>query len=232
VPITPALSPEDGGEGKSRNGTCLTIGYNIYIVKHKSSFLSEALTLPEGPTRTAAVAAWIQSLYPSAPPILVGGAAVELYTGGAYTTGDLDFVGSVPATVSKALEEAGFRREGRHWIHEKEELFVEFPGSQIGADERTAVLDVGGTAVLTLSPEDMIVDRLAAWQFWRSTTDGASAFLIWKAQKDRLDLKRLQSLAQRRKVEKGYEKLRGFAGDTSDRSVSPEELERWARDLP
>lgn len=198
----------------------------------KNFTLSEALILPEGPKRTAAVAAWIQSLYPSTPPILVGGAAVELYTGGAYTTGDLDFVGSVPAAVSKALEEAGFRREGRHWIHEKEELFVEFPGSQIGADERTAVLDVGGTAVLTLSPEDMIVDRLAAWQFWRSTTDGASAFLIWKAQESRLDLKRLQSLAQRRKVEKGYEKLRGFAGDTSDRSVSPEELERWARDLP
>ena len=91
----------------------------------------------------------------------------------------------MPAAVSKALEEAGFRREGRHWIHGQGELFVEFPGSQIGEDERTAMLDVGGSAVLTLTPEDMIVDRLAAWQFWNSTTDGASAFLIWKAQEDR-----------------------------------------------
>jgi hypothetical protein len=201
-------------------------------VKPKSPTLREALLLPEGPRRTAAVAAWIQSLYPSAPPILVGGAAVELYTGGAYTTGDLDFVGSVPAGVSKALEEAGFRREGRHWIHGKEELFVEFPGSQIGADERTAMLRVGGTTVLTLTPEDMIVDRLAAWQFWRSTTDGASAFLIWQAQKDRLDLERLEALAQRRKVERGYEKLRAFVRDASERSLSPEELERWAREVP
>ncbi len=194
--------------------------------------LGEALLLPEGPKRTAAVAAWIQGLYPSAPPILVGGAAVELYTGGAYTTGDLDFVGGVPAAVSRALEDSGFRREGRHWIHGKEEIFVEFPGSHIGPDERTAILDVDGTPVLTLSPEDMIVDRLAAWQFWRSTTDGASAFLIWKAQEERLDLNRLESLAEGRKVEKGYEKLRAFVRDASGRSFSPEDLERWAREVP
>jgi hypothetical protein len=201
-------------------------------VKPKSAALGQALLLPEGPRRTAAVAAWIQSLYPSAPPILVGGAAVELYTGGAYTTGDLDFVGSVPAAVSKALEEAGFHREGRHWIHGKEELFVEFPGSQIGADERTAMLNVDGTAVLTLTPEDMIVDRLAAWQFWKSTTDGASAFLIWKAQEGKLDLRRLKALAQRRQVEEGFEKLRTFAQGAFERSPSPEELERWARKVP
>ncbi len=201
-------------------------------MKVESPTLAEALRLPEGPRRTAAVAAWIQSLYTSAPPILVGGAAVELYTGGAYTTGDLDFVGGVPAGVSAALKEAGFRREGRHWIHGKEELFVEFPGSQIGPDERTAMLDVDGTAVLTLSPEDMIVDRLAAWQFWKSTTDGASAFLIWQAQEGKLDLRRLEALAQRRKLVEGYEKLRSFAKSAIERSPSPEELEQWAREVP
>ena len=51
------------------------------------------------------------------------------------------------------------------------ELFVEFPGSAIQPHEKTAMLDLGGFSVLTLSPEDMIIDRLAAWQFWNSTTD-------------------------------------------------------------
>ena len=84
--------------------------------------------------------------------------------------------GGVPDSVGKALEEAGFRREGRHWIHSNAQLFVEFPGSAVQEHETTARVEIDGIRVLTLSPEDLIIDRLAAWQFWRSTTDGASAF--------------------------------------------------------
>lgn len=194
--------------------------------------LARATRLPEGPRRTAAVAAWIQSLYPTRPPVLVGGAAVELYTGGAYTTGDYDFVGDVPESVGRALEEAGFKREGRHWIHAKEELFVEFPGSTVQPHEKTAMLDLGDVSVLTLSPEDMIIDRLAAWQFWSSTTDGASAFLIWKAQEKGLDRKRLGLLAERRGVEKGLSRLQEFVREVGGRATSSEELETWANRAP
>jgi hypothetical protein len=178
------------------------------------------------------VAAWIQSLYSTRPPVLVGGAAVELYTGGAYTTGDYDFVGGVPESVGRALEEAGFKREGRHWIHEKAELFVEFPGSAVQPHERTAMLDLGDVSVLTLSPEDMIIDRLAAWQFWSSTTDGASAFLIWRAQEKRLDRNRLAALAEKRGVEKGRARLQEFVRGIGAGAASPEDLEKWASQIP
>ena len=191
-----------------------------------------ATRLPEGPRRTAAVAAWIQSLYRARPPVLVGGAAVELYTGGAYTTGDYDFVGDVPETVGKALEEAGFKREGRHWIHAKAKLFVEFPGSAVQSHEKTAMLDVAGVSVLTLSPEDMIIDRLAAWQFWKSTTDGGNAFLIWKAQENRLDRKRLGQLAELRGVQKGLTRLQQFVREVGARTPSAEDLEKWASQAP
>ena len=77
----------------------------------------------------------------------------------------------------------------------------------------------------------MIVDHLAASQFWRSTTDGASAFLIWKAQKKRLDLERLAALAERRGVGNSVVKLRRFI-EASKGRTSSEELERWANDLP
>ena len=197
-----------------------------------SETLKRATQLPEGPKRTAAIAAWIQSLYPARPPVLVRGAAVELYTGGAYTTGDFDFVGDVPESVGRALEESGFKREGRHWIHSEAELFVEFPGSAVQPHEKTAMLELGNVSVPTLSPEDMIIDRLAAWQFWRSTTDGASAFLIWRAQEKRLDLKRLASLAERRGVKKALERLNAFVQRAGARETSPEELERWANQVP
>jgi hypothetical protein len=197
-----------------------------------SDALALATKLPEGPRRTAAVAAWIQSLYSTRPPVLVGGAAVELYTGGAYTTGDYDFVGDVPESVGKALEKAGFKREGRHWIHAKAELFVEFPGSAVQPHEKTAMLDMGDVSVLTLSPEDMIIDRLAAWQFWKSTTDGASAFLIWKSQEKGLDRKRLVLLAERRAVEEGLARLQEFVREVGSRTPSSEDLERWASRAP
>ena len=65
------------------------------------------LALPEGPERTTVIVEWIQSLYADDDrvPVFVGGAAVEILTGGAYTTGDLDFVGSVPAVVGTVLKE-------------------------------------------------------------------------------------------------------------------------------
>ncbi len=197
----------------------------------KTAGLPALAALPEGPTRTATIAAWIQGLYESKPPVLVGGAAVELYTSGAYTTGDFDFVGHVPDSVARALIEAGFERKGRHWIRAEGEIFVAFPGTSIQTHERPAMIDVNGTRVLTLSAEDMIVDRLAAWQFWRSTTDGASAYLIWKAQNDRLDRRRLSNLADRRKVGRALRRLEGFV-EESKLAASAEEVENWARDVP
>ena len=86
--------------------------------------------------------------------------------------------------------------------------------------------------MLALSPEDMIVDRLAAWQFWRSTTDGASALLVWRAQEKRLDRTRLAALADIRGVQSALARLVDFAQEVGERRVSGEELETWANATP
>jgi hypothetical protein len=53
--------------------------------------LGKILALSDGFEKTARLAAWVQSLFePGQEPVLVGGAAVELLTRGAYTTGNLD----------------------------------------------------------------------------------------------------------------------------------------------
>lgn len=189
------------------------------------------LDLPPGPRRTAALVAWFQALYVALgeePPVLVGGAAVELYTGGAYTTGDLDFVGVVPEAVAERLRAEGFSKEGRLWVHSGD-IYIELPGRALETDERKARLDVGDGFVELLSPEDLIVDRLAAWKFWRSEVDGVNAYLIYRAQRDRIDGDRLRALAAKRRVTGAYEELERF-GAASGFEASPEELSAWAKE--
>lgn len=190
------------------------------------------LSLPEGPGRTAALVAWLQGLYgtDSEKPILVGGAAVELYTGGAYTTGDLDFVGSVTSAVSRSLENEGFTRRGRHWVHEAGEIFLEFPSSRLDNGERPVILDVEGHQVVVVDPEALIVDRLAAWQVWQSPEDGVNAWLLTRGRKP--DLSRIKGLAENKGVPESAERLSEAVERWNRHDPTREELVEWAERIP
>jgi hypothetical protein len=196
-------------------------------VKH----VDQILAMSPGPEATAALAAWIQGLFRDAGgvPVLVGGAAVELYTGGNYVTGDLDFVGSVPTAVARKFEAAGFRREGRHWVHEGGQAFVEFPAAHLQVGDRAAVLRVGRQQVVILGLEETLVDRLAAWAFWTSEVDGVAAFELWRRRAGELDRRRLAMLARAREVEPALRRLERFARNLGKRRPSAEEISGWAR---
>jgi hypothetical protein len=191
--------------------------------------LTEILPLPDGTEKTAALVAWIQDLFPEQEtPILVGGAVVELLTEGAYTTGDLDFVGSVTAGAAARLGEAGFERKGRHWVHPEGELFVEFPAGSLDPAEGSVTLEVAGQRLLVLAPEAVIVDRLAAWLHWGSSTDAVNAFLVYRATLAQLDRRRLMRLVEERQVGEAWSSLEAFVGRLAGGSPSAENLERWA----
>ena len=155
------------------------------------------LELPPGPRRTAELAAWLQGierLQGLDVPVLVGGSAVEVYTAGAYVSGDLDFVGSPSPALQQALVDAGFERSGRHWIHRARKLFLEFPSASL--DAQIAVeLEVGELRLRVLSPEDLLVDRLAGFQFWHSEVDFENARLLAERIGEDLDQKRLRRRA-------------------------------------
>ncbi len=197
-------------------------------------YLADALKLRPGVERTAALVAWFQGLFPPdfPVPVLVGGAAVELYTGGACTTGDLDFVGDIPRRVADALRVSGFRKEGRHWILEAGEVFIEMPGSSLEPDEPAVQIQVGGRSVIAASPESMLVDRLSSWQFWRSSVDGVNAYLLWKAQEKRMDGDRIAALARKQSVEKALESLTSFVAEWRGRTPADRDLEVWAARFP
>lgn len=187
--------------------------------------------MPESPDRTAALVEWIQGLFDDADvPVLVAGAAVELYTRGAYTTGDLDFVGTVTPLVAERLGDNGFVRKGRHWVHEEGRVFVEFPGVELGEGEEAVDLQVGECSVRALAPEALIVDRLAAWQFWRSEEDAVNALLV--ARSTDWDRGQAHALAERTEATAAFESLLAAIGRWEGRNPSPEELEGWVRTIP
>lgn len=203
----------------------------IYIVYVRD--LAGILALPEGVPRTAALVAWVQGLFVAgSEPVLVGGAAVELYTGGAYTTGDLDLVGTVSPRAAKVLAASGFRRRGRHWVHEEGQVFLEFPSSSLHEGEKAVRYAAGRQSVLVVTAEDLIAERLAAWQHWRSVIDGVNAWLVFRAQSGPLDRRRLGRQARARDSEDALRALRRLSRRASRREVATGEVELWALQGP
>lgn len=104
-------------------------------------------------------------------PVLVGGAAVEFYTGGAITSGDFDVVTPSEEALETALLARGFRAEDRKgWLqrgyyHPEFAIGVEIVGRSLfegrGDPSRTMLVEVMPEArVAIVAPEDLIADRM------------------------------------------------------------------------
>jgi hypothetical protein len=104
-------------------------------------------------------------------PVLVGGAAVELFSNNLIATGDFDIATARQAEFEQSLVELGFMRPSgpgkatRGWMHPDFHLGFEVVSSTLldglADRERLISLDLGedGT-VYVLSIEDMIADRM------------------------------------------------------------------------
>src|SRR5881409_2184972 len=60
---------------------------------------------------------------------LVGGQAVETYTAGQFTTGDIDITTTDQEATERLLARLGFKREGMIWLNEKLAIAVHIVGS-------------------------------------------------------------------------------------------------------
>jgi hypothetical protein len=159
--------------------------------------LKDILALPRRLERTAALPWWVQSLYPdeAVRPILVGGAAMELLTDGAYITAELDFVGIVPPPVAGDLRKAEFRRLGRQWLHDEESVSLIFHSHLLRTGERAVEQSFGDYLILMISPEDLLIDRLASWRHHESPNHGVQAYLLYHATHGPMDLDHLRNRA-------------------------------------
>lgn len=129
--------------------------------------LEEASQLEDRAERALAITAVIQKalspyhLY----PILVGGAAVEIYTRGLYASGDIDYVLPTVDKVKKTMKMLGFKKEGRLFIHPKFELIIEFPSNTLEKGESYEIIEYNGVPIRIIAREDLLIDRLNAFKW-------------------------------------------------------------------
>lgn len=108
-------------------------------------------------------------------PILVGGAAVEFYSGSAISTGDFDICTPAQDALEEEMQRAGFVRPSgagrslRGWVHPELklgfEVVADFPLDG-NYDRSTLMLVerlVPDGAFVVLSVEDLIADRMGQW---------------------------------------------------------------------
>lgn len=103
-------------------------------------------------------------------PVLVGGAAVELYSGSMIATGDFDVVTGRQDVFEDALQAEGFRRTAgpghlaAGWIHPDLMLGFEVVGSVLldGKADRDKVrlIDASSDQFAVIAVEDLIADRM------------------------------------------------------------------------
>ena len=104
--------------------------------------------------------------------IVVGGSAIEIYTSGRYTTGDIDLVAKAPRLPDRILRSWGFREQGRIWFNDDLGIVVDFVKPPYTGDpERCQILTTPFGPVRVAAIEDLIVKRLASAKHWRRPGD-------------------------------------------------------------
>src|SRR6056297_2769182 len=104
-------------------------------------------------------------------PVVVGGQAVEFYTGGGYATMDVDIIcESSTKKIGGIIEKLGFYKDNKYWILDSDriDLAIETPsGPLAGSVDKLLELEIGRHTAYLIGIEDIIIDRLNAYVYWK-----------------------------------------------------------------
>lgn len=160
----------------------------------------------------------IEKGYPA--PIIVGGEAVEIYTNGQYTTGDIDIKGNL-SCIAEILEDAGFHRNHGVFYHSELDLAIDWLGGNLeqGEEAENRAINIKVREKLyirVISVEDLIVDRLCAAKFWADKESEQWAKILWEVKSD-LDMGYLLKRASEEDVEDITKELFNISTDPKAR---------------
>jgi hypothetical protein len=145
-------------------------------------------------------------------------------------TADLDFVAPRGDATRRVMEGLGFRREGRVWFDAGLSIVVGFPSATL-APARATAIEVAGVGVAIIEVEDLIVDRLAAWKYWRWHPDGVAAGLLLAIHSKRLDAQRLHDRCEDEDVVDALDAVLNVLRSGSSGQLSVRSMETAHRSL-
>lgn len=153
----------------------------------------------------AFIASYLQSKNIST--VLTGGAVVSIYTENKYMSYDADFISQQDQkTISKAMQELGFKKHGKEFRHNKTDFFVEFPSGPLAIGDQLvqaeAVLEFKGHKLKLLSPTQSVMDRLAAYFHWNDLQCLDQA--VWIAEKQPVQIYKVKEWAKREGEEEKF----------------------------
>jgi hypothetical protein len=164
-------------------------------------------------------------------PVLVGGAAVEYYTEGEYTTGDIDMVAPGGPPLWELMRQLGFERKGKDYVYPKLDIYIEFPGETLGHHVLSNIIDINGTRLEIISIEDLVIDRLCSYKFWGTGQDGLAAVQLMEA--GPLNENRLKERAIEENVLDALDYLQGLYEEIFRKKLSKKEasnkLQGWLK---
>ena len=132
---------------------------------------------------------------------LVGGQAIETYTAGQFTTGDIDITTTDREATEEILQRISFKKEGMVWLNEALGLAVHIVDSYPKRIGKTRTFQVGPYTVRVVGIEDLIIDRLAAAKFWNSQRDSEQANALFNSFRKQIDLQYLRERARQERVD-------------------------------
>ena len=110
--------------------------------------------------------------------VVVGGSAMEIYTEGAYVSGDIDICAPRDPTVS-VLTAWGFKKPGRELVRLDWKIVLDIVGPRVSGSMRLSrVAETPYGSVRVGSIEDLIIGRLALVKFWNEPKEYRNAQLL------------------------------------------------------
>lgn len=161
-------------------------------------------------------------------PVLVGGSAVEFYTLGGYSTSDIDFVADGGTDLWRLMKDLGFEKLGKDFVDRKRRIYVEFPSSHLKPGESYVTIQVDCRPLRIVTIEDLIVDRLCAYKFWKSGIDGVNALLLLEL--DEADEKRVLKRSFDDDVQDALKAVCSVREDVIRKKLSRKEANRLLED--